>query len=408
MISGRTVKLTLLLILLSTLVESGYCNRRKKVSPQKVELHTPYLKPSTQANCTPLRWPTKLLEQYDTVSITFIGDVMQHGKQLKSALIDGKDGYLPESYNYSNTFANIEEQLKEADLAVANMEFPIGVPPYSGYPIFSTPESLLWQAQESGIDLFLLANNHLLDRGKRGISRTLDEYDKAGARYIGAYRDSTEACRLNPALFNIRGVRIAFINFTYGTNGFDVPEPFEIDMMDSTKVKRDIQKGKQMGADIIVALPHWGNEYQLNPSAHQRKWAAMLHREGVDIIIGSHPHVPQTGEITPHSVIFYSLGNYISNQSTPDYTQLELMVTIDIIKNNITREIEFLDTEYEFLWCFKRGEYIDDYTTVPVKELLDKPELVKDRVQYNRMVKTYNSFIEQNLIKNYRYGREKN
>lgn len=84
------------------------------------------------------------------------------------------------------------------------------------------------------------------------------------------------------------------------------------------------------------------------------------------------------------------------------------MVTIDIIKNNITREIEFLDTEYEFLWCFKRGEYIDDYTTVPVKELLDKPELVKDRVQYNRMVKTYNSFIEQNLIKNYRYGREKN
>lgn len=396
----RLLKFGIIFLLLIAIGGSAYCQKRKKITPTKVELAPPYLRPNTQADYKPLRWPDKLLQLYDTVSVTFIGDVMQHGKQLRSAHIPGREMDAPESYNYKNTFANIEERLKKSDLSVANMEFPIGVPPYSGYPIFSTPESLLWQAQESGIDLFLLANNHLLDKGIKGISATLDEYDRIGARYIGAYRDSLEEERINPAFYNIKGIRLAFINFTYGTNGFRIPEPFRIDMMDSTEVKKDIHKAKEMGADIIIALPHWGNEYQLRPSAHQRRWAEMLFREGVKVIIGSHPHVPQEGEISSERVIFYSLGNYISNQSNPDYTQLELMVTIQIEKNSYTGEVRLLDTEYEFLWCFKKGEYIDDYTTVPVKELLGKPTLVKDEYQYHRMVKTYNSFIEQNLIKN--------
>lgn len=397
----KFLKFALLTILFSTLSINSYCERRKVATHKKSTLPPPYLTPNTEANHTPLRWPDKLLQLYDTVSITFIGDVMQHGKQLQSALMDGMDKNSPHSYNYAQTFIHIEDKLKESDLAVANMEFPIATPPYSGYPLFSTPESLLWQAQESGIDLFLLANNHLLDRGKKGLERTLDEYDRAGAKYIGAYRDSLQEQNLSPAFYNIKGIRVAFINFTYGTNGFNIPHPFRMDLMDSTLVKRNISKAKEMGADIIVALPHWGNEYQLRASVHQRRWAEMLQREGVQIIIGSHPHVPQQADITPHNIVFYSLGNYISNQSTPDYTQLELMVTVHIEKNSYNGEIRLLDTEYEFLWCFKKGEFSNDYTTIPVKEILGNPELVKDQYQYNRMVETYNKFVGQNLITEY-------
>ena len=155
-----------------------------------------------------------------------------------------------------------------------------------------------------------------------------------------------------------------------------------------------------MGADIIISTPHWGEEYQLKPSGQQRKWAGMMQREGVRVIVGGHPHVPQSAEISKDNILFYSLGNYISNQTTPDYTQLELMVTIRIRKNFITGETSLLEPEYEFLWCFKKGEFADDYTVVPVKELLGKEEKVKDKTQYHRMVNTYYRFLEQGLIKN--------
>lgn len=360
---------------------------------------------------TPVTWPTSIFKLYDTVRITFIGDVMQHGRQLESALAENASPDTPNSYNYDHTFRHIEEELTSADLAVANMEFPLGTPPYKGYPVFSAPESIAWKAQECGIDLFLLANNHILDKGKRGLLNTLDVYEKMGGTYIGAYRNSQEEEKMNPVMFNVKGIRVAFINFTYGTNGFAVPEPCKVNLMDSLHVKETIAKAKSMGADMIICMPHWGEEYQLRPSAHQKKWAKMLQREGVQVIMGSHPHVPQSAEISPDNILFYSLGNYISNQTTPDYTQLELMVTISVVKNFHTGKTTLLQPEYEFLWCFKKNEFAQDYTVVPVKDIIGKPEMVKDQIQYRRMENTYNAFIKQNLIKTLThpiYGREKN
>ena len=380
--------------------QTGHCKKRgNRSSHVRLGLEKPVYKPEMNFTGTTVRFPTRFVRLMDTVSITFIGDVMQHGKQLQSALSDAGNPNAPDSYNYNHVFMHIEEDLKRADLAVANMEFPLGTPPYSGYPLFSAPESIAWKAKECGIDLFLLANNHLLDKGKRGFLNTLDVYDNMGGKYIGAYRSREEEQQLNPVLYNIKGIRVAFINFTYGTNGFAVPHPCTINLMDSVHVKESIHKACQKGADIIICNPHWGEEYQLNPSAAQRKWARMLQREGARIIIGSHPHVPQSAEISADNILFYSLGNYISNQTTPDFTQLELMVTVKIIKNWITGEITLPEPQYKFLWCFKKGEFADDYTVVPVDALIGKDELVKDKVQYRRMLQTYEAFVEKNLIK---------
>lgn len=392
------IKILLVCLLVAAAATTASAGRKKK-APARVEMQLPHLETEKDVTYTKVMRSGRAVSLLDTISITFIGDVMQHGKQLRSALTEGADPDLPESYDYSHAFMHIGKQLRKADMAVANMEFPTGMPPYSGYPIFSTPESIAWEAQRSGIDLFLLANNHILDKGKRGFLSTLETYDDMGIRYTGAYRDSTHKQRENPAFFNINGIRVAVLNFTYGTNGFSIPQPCVVNLMDSLRVKEDIAKARKMGADIIICTPHWGEEYQLRPSVHQKKWAKMLLREGVKVIIGSHPHVPQAAEITPEHVLFYSLGNYISNQTTPDYTQLELMVTINIQKNNHTGETILLKPEYEFLWCFKKDEFAPCYTVVPVKELLGREELVKDKYQYRRMAETCKKFTRQDLIK---------
>ena len=376
-----------------------YGAKKRQLQRAEIPLAPPVLVTDTEIKVpTPPRC-TRFLNVLDTVSLTFIGDVMQHGKQLQDALIQGEDPLLPQSYDYSYMFKHIEETLLKADLAVANMEFPLGTPPYSGYPLFSAPESVLWQAQKSGIDLFLLANNHLLDKGKRGFLNTIETYEKAGARYIGIYRNIEEEQKLNPVFYNIKGIRLAILNFSYGTNGFPLPDPCWMNMMDTTHIKETIARAKRMGADIIICTPHWGEEYMLKPSYRQKEIARLLQREGVRVIIGSHPHVPQSAEYSGENILFYSLGNYISNQTTPDFTQLEMMVTVRIQKNSITGETVLLEPEIEWLWCFKKDEFAPHYTVVPVREIIGKRETVKNGYQYDRMERTYNDFLNRGLIR---------
>ncbi len=389
----------MVVLLLACLPSFVYGANKRKQMIKKSILAPPELVMNKVVDIPEPRYSRDFLSIYDTVSVTFIGDIMQHGKQLKDALIPGADPSLPESYDYSCTFRYVEKKLQNADLAVANMEFPLGTPPYSGYPLFSAPESVLWQAQKSGIDLFLLANNHLLDKGKRGFLNTIDIYEKAGARYIGIYRNSEEEQKLNPVFYNIKGIRMAILNFSYGTNGFPLQEPCRMNLMDTIHIKETIARAKGMGADIIICAPHWGEEYMLRPSYRQKEIARLLQREGVRVIIGSHPHVPQAAEYSNDKVLFYSLGNFISNQTTPDYTQLEMMVTVHIQKNNVTGEVVLLEPDIDWLWCFKKDEFAPHYTVVPIKDIVGKREMVKNGYQYDRMERTYNNFLEKGLVK---------
>ncbi len=342
---------------------------------------------------------TSIIKMYDTVRLSFIGDVMQHGNQLKGALIDGADPSKPESYDYSHAFKYTKKFFYNSHIAVANMEFPTAGPPFKGYPVFSTPESIITEAQECGLNLFLLANNHLLDMGGSGFEQTVSTYKRLGAKATGAYLSKEDEYKENPVIIEKNGIKVALINFSYGTNGFAIPEPYRMNLMDSSHVKEVISRAKKEGADFIFALPHWGAEYQLHPSETQKRWAKMLFREGVRGIIGSHPHVPQEAEIYKDKFIFYSLGNYITNQSIPDYTQLELLVEVSLIKDNLTNKVEIIKPTYHFLWCFKRWEFEKDYTVIPVEEIINQPERVPNKEQYYRMVKTYNYILEKNLIK---------
>ena len=221
---------------------------------------------------------------------------------------------------------------------ISPMEFTCGVTPYTGYPCFSAPVSLAAEARRSGIDLFETANNHICDKGSRGLDSTISIYSRNGWDYTGIYRNDVEEYVNDPAIYELKGVRIAFINMTYGTNGNKIPEPYSVNLLDTADVAASIRRAQDRDAELIVALPHWGTEYKTSPSDSQKRWEKFLYSHGVDIIIGSHPHVvepivaltdPASGKIK--HITAFSLGNYISNMSIK-YGRIGALAMIRIVK----------------------------------------------------------------------------
>ena len=341
------------------------------------------------------------LYRQDTVTIRFIGDVMMHSKQIEAA--HRKDG----SYDFSDWFRHISDRLTSADISVANMEFALGGEPYSGYPAFSAPDAIAGQVAEDGIDIFLAANNHIYDRGLAGAERTLEQYRKTaetfGTVYTGLASDSVEEENTWPVIMNVKGIRIAFINFTYGTNGGRREGwPKVCYMNDRKAIAKAIGRAREKSADILIALPHWGNEYELTHSQEQEEVSGWLAAEGVDMIIGTHPHVVQdTASVEGNShygrtQIAYSLGNAVSNMSAAN-TQLELMVTARTVRH-FNGDIEILPNELTFLWCSRPGGYNDSYTVLPVVENINRKETWQNPYDHENMLRTYRRVLEKTGI----------
>lgn len=254
-------------------------------------------------------------EQADTLSLLFVGDLMQHQAQLDAARRE--DG----SFDYSGCFAEVSPEIMKADIAVGNLEVPLGGKPYTGYPAFSAPDEWLFALRDAGFDVFLAANNHCLDRGKKGLERTVGVFDSLKVWNAGIYRDSLDRADRYPLLIEKKGFRIAILNYTYGTNGIPVPSPGMVNLIDRKQIRQDVVKARRMNPDAIIACMHWGIEYKLLPENADRELARWLLKLGVDHVIGSHPHVVQPVEVVdtladkkPH-VVVYSLGNFISNMS---------------------------------------------------------------------------------------------
>jgi len=329
----------------------------------------------------------------DTIRIVFIGDVMTHGPQVTAALRSGGNRNNPADFDYSSYFKHIRHRIDAADFAVANMEFPVGVTPYSGYPQFSAPQSLAYEAQRSGIDLFLTANNHICDKGKAGIDSTYVVYTRMGIPFTGIYRSEGEEFEQNPLILNIKGLDIAFINFTYGTNGLPVPRPWRVNLLDSTHVKEVVNRARDRKAGLIIALPHWGIEYQLLPNASQRSWVDMLLRIGVDAVIGGHPHVVQPAFFEPPHAVAYSLGNYVSNQSDVN-TQIEMLYELVVVSDGKGGAV-IADAFPTYLWCSRRGGLEKNYTVIPILDWLGRRDEWLDRSDYDKMAREWESLRQK-------------
>lgn len=340
-----------------------------------------------------------ILSGQERIKLLFVGDLMQHDAQIKVARSS-------EGYDYSDCFKHVKKEIGDADIAVANLEVVMGGKPYRGYPSFSAPDEFLYAAKDAGFDIFLTANNHCLDRGAKGMVRTIQMLDSLDVSYVGTYLDLEERQKRYPLLVEKNGFRIVFLNYTYGTNGLEPPAPRIVNYIDKEKIKEDIGVARRMKPDVIIACMHWGIEYQQLPRKYEKELADWLIHQGVDHVIGSHPHVVQPMEIcrdeyTPaRHVVAYSLGNFISNMSR-DNSDGGAMLKLELVKAfNI---VHLVDCRYSLLWTSRpdlSGK--TNYEVYPAS-FIDKPI---DNKEYNLMLRfltnTRSLFREHNkAIKEY-------
>ena len=341
--------------------------------------------------------PTKTPDNSNYTDITIInaGDIMFHMAQVRGANISGTD-----SYDFWPTYQYVAPIVQAADLAVVNFESTLYDTNYSGYPGFNSPVDSLKAIKQAGFDTLLFANNHCYDKELVGVKRTLAHFREYGFSYLGA-TDDLDARPDKSLLLDVNGIKVGMVNYadsitykngsTYTINDLPVRDG-DWDYLNMyvnqgeeeylyPRIERDVKKLKDAGADIIIAYMHWGVEYELTPNDIQKKTARKLCDEGVDIIIGSHPHVVQGMDFVKSSdgsreaVCFYSLGNFVSNQnrltlpsySVKEYTENGLMVKLFIRKYADGRtELHKLECIPTWVHRYGRGDGLYSHEIIPL------------------------------------------
>ena len=255
----------------------------------------------------------------DELTVLMVGDVLVHAGVRRSG--ERADG----TRNYDHLFAQVADDVSAADLALVGQETILGGEGlgFSGYPSFNSPQEFGDAEVAAGFDVALCASNHALDRGMPGIESALGYWRSAHPDVlVTGIADSQEAYDALP-LVEREGHRIAVLNYTYGTNGIPLPQPWAVRLLDEARIAADAAAAREAGAEAIVACPHWGVEYAAGPDDEQRRWAQALADAGVDAIIGGHPHVMQPFEVIESSEgravpVFWSVGNFTSTQPRKD------------------------------------------------------------------------------------------
>ena len=252
-----------------------------------------------------------------TVTLALTGDVLVHDNVWASAAREAAGSRA--DFDFRPLLAPLRPRLSGADLALCHLETPIAPEggPYSGYPLFSAPEEVVPALAWVGYDACSTASNHTVDRGFSGITRTLDVLDATGLRHTGSARSPAEARRI--VELRSRGLRIAWLSSTYGTNGMpiDADKPWSVDLIDVPRILDDARRARALGADAVVVALHWGDEYSHSPSAFQLDVADRLTRAGViDLVYGHHAHVVQPIRRVNGTWVVFGLGNLLAGQGT--------------------------------------------------------------------------------------------
>lgn len=291
-----------------------------------------------------------------TATLSVCGDIMSHSPQTNDAYDAATD-----TYNYRPCFQYVKPWIENADYAVANFETTLNGPPYSGYPQFSAPDALAADIKDTGFDLVTTANNHSMDKGYDGLVRTLDTMDAAGLAHIGSYRTQEEwNANHGVVVADVGGISVAFLGYTYGTNGIAIPE------------------------DRDFCLNRFNTDYTGNCETLDQEGLSQALAYGADLILGSHSHVPQPMETrtvtledgsTRSAFVAYSLGNFVSNQSPAtvqvNYTDTTAILNLELTKNFETGETTVTNVSYVPLLVLNRGTGVaDQYVILDVNDAM--------------------------------------
>ena len=322
-----------------------------------------------------------LSAQWDTLRILFAGDIMGHEPQIKSAEI------VPDKqYDYSPCFQYVRPIVEEADIAVANLELTLpGRPPYTGYPMFRSPNALAVALKEAGFDVLGTANNHSNDGRGSGLVATLQILRDLGILQTGTFENQRRRDTFYPLMIYKDGFKIALLNYTYGTNGLPTDPPTIVNLIDTVQIKKDLAEAVARQPDFIITFMHWGLEYQLQENAEQQKLARLLVAHGADMVIGAHPHVVQPVKWVStrdakgkerKALVVYSMGNFISNQQKP-HTDGGALFQFELVKNKGVRKAQLGRYGYlpVYRYVHKPATGKSVFYALPVARLEAEPDL---------------------------------
>ena len=319
----------------------------------------------------------------------FIGDIMAHQQQLDAAYRKGS------SFDFSPQFRRIEPLIEDAFL-VGNLETVFAGTEqkgkklkYSGYPMFNTPDELADLLKSLDVDLLTLANNHIFDKGPAGARRTTEILDSADLTWIGLGLD--DVLSNDAVILENDGIKAAFINHSYGSNLWPKSNDVHLNVINEKDLITSLERAKSLSPDIIVACFHWGNEYQLKPNVHQKRAADIAFNNGVDLIIGTHPHVLQPIEIKNLSgdfkAVAWSLGNFVSFQRTLPRERTCILAAEFAKNENKTRLTKISIAP---LWVIAPGQKRTEVTYAGTDEntiaSLDMEGLTKNQIKNLRVV----------------------
>ncbi|WP_425508489.1 CapA family protein [Streptomyces roseirectus] len=245
------------------------------------------------------------------------GDVLPHTSVIERARFDAGG----RGHDFRPMLDGVRALVSRADLALCHMETVYGANgDYTGYPAFKSPPEIAEGLAATGYDGCSTASNHSLDDGPAGVRRTLDALDGAGVRHAGTARTPEEAT--TPTLLRAGRATVAHLAYTYGTNGYPLPQgqPWSVNLIDEARVVADARAARRAGADVVVVSLHWGTEWQDAPDDRQLTLARTLtasHTAGrpdVDLILGTHAHVPQAYEKVNGTWVVYGMGDQIAGE----------------------------------------------------------------------------------------------
>jgi poly-gamma-glutamate capsule biosynthesis protein CapA/YwtB (metallophosphatase superfamily) len=299
-----------------------------------------------------------IVPQDSTVSITvnLVGDLMCHMPQTNNSK-------TASGYDFNPSFEYVKPYLEDADLTMGNLELTTAGTrmPYAGYPAFNAPDEYLPALKNTGFDFLVTSNNHSMDTGEEGLLRTIEQLKKNNIGYTGTFSSQKDHDSIR--VIDVRGVKIAVLNYTYGTNGAypSAEHKYMLNVIDSAAIFAEVKKAKMLQPDFVLVFYHYGVEYAAEPIESQRKAVKWARDAGATLVIGAHPHVvgpcrwlePDSYH-TDTCFVAWSLGNFFSNQNKR-YTDAGVILTLHLSKN-FTQNKSFI-SKAEFLptWVY-RGE----------------------------------------------------
>lgn len=331
-----------------------------------------------------------------TFTLTSLGDTLCHNTQYWDAYNSKTD-----EYDFSYVYEDIKNYTLSSDITIGSLEttFAGKEKGYSNYPTFNTPDSLATALKDIGVDVVSLAGNHALDYGYTGLCRTIDVFNNIGLSHLGTYKTAEDQEKI--LIKDVKGVKIAFINYTYGTNGIPLPsgKEFCVNLIDKDFIKKQINQAKEQNVDMIVACMHWGTEYRTTANSEQKDLANFLFENGVDVILGNHPHVLEPMEkktitlqdgTTKDVFVVYALGNFTADQRD-EITRDSAILNLTITKNSDSK-ISIDKVNYVPIYMYKNT----NVSTHKFK-ILDIEKTIKDYEEGKNT--SINSTVYNNLKK---------